>query len=622
MPKINKDYLRFDAFSIKKLIEQKLSENSNYTDQIYAGSDLSIFIDIVANAYQVLQYYINQAGSESIATDSQYYENINRIVKFLDYHPNGYTTSIVDAVVSGVPLDLNNNIIPAYTSVSIADSDEKGNPITYSTTDYFYVYDDTTISNSTASNQIPLYNGKWTIYESPLVAEGIPYETFLLNNLYSDADGKNYTAFPYVHAFVKRGADWMIFKPSTTSLFINTETQKVYNSNEKVFELRLNEYKQVELKFGDGIYAQKLQQGDIIYIAYLKSNGPEGVIRSGAIDSQPMITNITGFDNNSLQEILQLEYSNLVNDSYDFSITPSIRANNAINSSEPVEEESVDQIKEFAPKAFKAGGRLVTADDYDYFIRSNYYKDVVDLKIQNNWSYMKEFLLWLYNKGRDLQNDGGYYLGNSLKFNYGYVYADSCDFNNIYVWMQMKSGFAIPKTEILRRIQTVKTLTGEVVFLDPVLVNFVPCAFDNSYDVEEWDPDNDNYIEIELSTSTVESPERIRSKVNNLIVSYFATKNQKMGALVDLDKLHGDILAIDGVSRIRTIFNDGTNIISVNGLKFMRWSSTILEGADKELTSGTTKLENFMFPRLLEATLKDRIKVITESAYQSNEVEY
>ena len=40
--------------------------------------------------------------------------------------------------------------------------------------------------------------------------------------------------------------------------------------------------------------------------------------------------------------------------------------------------------------------------------------------------------------------------------------------------MQMKSGFAIPKTEMLKRIQTVKSLTGEVVFLDPVMVNFIP----------------------------------------------------------------------------------------------------------------------------------------------------
>ena len=55
---IGKDYLSFDAYSIKRRIEQRLAENSDFTDQIYPGSDLSIFIDIVAYSFQTLQYYI------------------------------------------------------------------------------------------------------------------------------------------------------------------------------------------------------------------------------------------------------------------------------------------------------------------------------------------------------------------------------------------------------------------------------------------------------------------------------------------------------------------------------------------------------------------------------------
>ena len=77
---IGKDYLSFDAYSIKRRIEQRLAENSDFTDQIYPGSDLSIFIDIVAYSFQTLQYYINQAGNEAMASDAQFYENINRIV--------------------------------------------------------------------------------------------------------------------------------------------------------------------------------------------------------------------------------------------------------------------------------------------------------------------------------------------------------------------------------------------------------------------------------------------------------------------------------------------------------------------------------------------------------------
>jgi hypothetical protein len=186
----------------------------------------------------------------------------------------------------------------------------------------------------------------------------------------------------------------------------------------------------------------------------------------------------------------------------------------------------------------------------------------------------------------------------------------------------MKSGFSIPKTEMLRRIQSIKSLTGEVVFMDPIIVNFVPCVVDNQWDVTNWDPDNNNYIEIELNSTTVESPQRIRSKVNDVIIEYFAEKNQVLGSVIDLNKLHADILEINGVNSIRTVYSDGINFVRVDGLRFMRWSATILDGEDKDFLSGAVKLEDFMFPSLLEDTLRHRIKVITETAYQTNEVEY
>ena len=617
----NKEYLAFDATSIRKRIEQRLSENSDYTDYIYPGSDLSIFIDIVAQSYQVLQLYLNQAGSEAIASDARLYENINRIVKFLDYHPNGYSSSVVDVSVSGVPQELNNSILPAYSTITLSNSDKQGNPITFSTVDYYYVYDDNTIKTSNLENKITLYNGKWTIYDTPMVAEGIPYETFLLKDLFSDSESKNYTAWPFIHAFVKRGENWMIFKPTTNALFINKESKRVYSSDEHIFELRLNEYKQAELKFGDGIYAQKLEKDDIVYIAYLKSNGPDGKIPSKAIHNKSFVTNITGFDDSVLKEILDIENPNIIN-AHDLGIPISIVATNSESSSDPMTEESVEQIREFAPKAFRAGGTIETAEDYDYFIRSNYYKDIIDLKIMNNWDYLKEFLRWLYVKGLELYNFGGHFLDNSLRYKYGYIYADSCDFNNVYCWIKMKSGFSVPKQEILKNVQMIKPLTSELVFLDPVIVDFVPCAYDNYYDIANWDPNNENYIEIELTSTTVESPQRIRNKVNNIIIDYFSEKNQKIGSLINIDKLHNDILTLEGVSRIRTIFNGDDNIISVNGLSFAKWSSNIMKGEDRKLVSGTTQLEKFMFPKLLESSLVDRIKVITESAYHGNEVEY
>lgn len=623
--KYNTNYLRFDALSIKKLIEQKLSEDTNFTDFIYPGSDLSIVVDLISNAFQVLQYYVNQAGSESIATGTQFYENINRIVKFLDYHPNGYITPVVEGIVSGVPTSADNQILPPYTRVDTGLKDTKGDPVYYSTTDFYYLYDDNNVDAGIGDNDITLYNGRWRMYEIPLVSEGIPYETFTLESLYSDSERESYIAYPYIHAFVKRVVDdvetWKIFKPATNSLFINREEERVYDSDEKVFELRLNEYKQIELKFGDGIYAQQLEEGDVLYIAYLKSNGSDGRIDANVIDNSTLTTQIAGFNTTTLEDILADEYGNLINDD-DFNINTNIKVNNISSSSDAVKEETVDQIKQYAPHDFKAGGRLLTADDFEYYIKSKYYKDVIDVKAQNNWTYLKTFMAWLYNAGIRYNNDSSTYLSNSLKSRYGYEYTDSCDFNNVYLWMQMKAGFNIPRTEILKNVQSVKTLTSEVVLLDPIQVNFVPCAYDNGYSISDWDSAYNNYLEIELVNNTTESPAKIRGHINQIILDYFAGKNQTLGSIIDFNQIQTDILSLNGVNRIRTVYKNGTNEVIVDGLKFMKWSATILEGADKELVNGSFKLHDFMFPNSLETSLINRIKVITESAYQTNEVEY
>jgi ABC-type Zn uptake system ZnuABC Zn-binding protein ZnuA len=81
---------------------------------------------------------------------------------------------------------------------------------------------------------------------------------------------------------------------------------------------------------------------------------------------------------------------------------------------------------------------------------------------------------------------------------------------------------------------------------------------------------------------------------------------------------------IDGVKNIRTVYKatGSNNVIYYNGLKFAKWTPNILNGADRELVTGNYKLEEFMYPRLTESSMNNRIKIITQSAYGVNEVEY
>lgn len=64
------DFLRFSAYQIKDLITRKLSEDTNFTDQVYEGSNLAILIDIVSYMYQCLIYNLNNAAAESMFSDT------------------------------------------------------------------------------------------------------------------------------------------------------------------------------------------------------------------------------------------------------------------------------------------------------------------------------------------------------------------------------------------------------------------------------------------------------------------------------------------------------------------------------------------------------------------------
>mgnify|MGYP003128716017 FL=1 len=101
------NYTSFDALTLKQLIKQRLNEEGVFTDQVFEGSNISAIIDIIAYSYHTLLFYLNSTASESLFSESTLYENMNRIVKLIDYKPNGYQTSILSFEATA-----NENLLP------------------------------------------------------------------------------------------------------------------------------------------------------------------------------------------------------------------------------------------------------------------------------------------------------------------------------------------------------------------------------------------------------------------------------------------------------------------------------------------------------------------------------
>lgn len=295
----NTDFLRFNAYSIKDLITRKLSEDGNFTDQIYDGSNLAVLIDIVSYMFQCFMYNLNNAASESMFSDTQIYENMNRLCKLIGYSPRGFTPASVTAYIQSNDDSLNGTQIQKYSYVDTGLTDSNGKKICFSVPKK----DDGTTEtiNNETYHRITLYNGMWKLYGTIFTASGTDYETFVLADVKSDSDDKKYVAGNFIDVYVESEdgtiTPWYydrfdIFHVTGSTNFqddgANSKPQfsKLYDEDDKVYSVRINEEHQYEVKFGNGTSGKRLTKGDRVYVFYLDTNGLDGKVDTSEIGDE------------------------------------------------------------------------------------------------------------------------------------------------------------------------------------------------------------------------------------------------------------------------------------------------------------------------------------------------
>ncbi|HPM74196.1 MAG TPA: hypothetical protein PLA71_00575 [Saccharofermentans sp.] len=641
------DYLRWNADSAVEFMTMKLIESGKFSDQLYPDSNLSIIIDTFAHLYEALMYNLNHGASEAIFTDTQYYENMNRLVKLLRYNPRGFITA---STICDISLDPNNPLstggsisstswsIPRYASILLSGQDSKGNPIRYSfVQDYrFVVENGTTISSN---NQQPiLYNGTWKFYNKTLVSSGLPYETIVMSDINPDLTT---IAYPFINVYVKK---------ATTGIFEEYfSTNNIYDAvkTDKVFEIRMNENKYYELKFGDDINGRKLDQGDVIYVLYLETNAADGQIAVGAIDGEKNTTlYVQGLKNSFiLTSILGDEFDQYSSEAELQNFLDKLSFYNYQASTFINDIETVDEMRENASNWNRFRGRLITSDDFRKYLLTTNAKnnEIHDIYAMNNWEYLSQFYGWLYRFNR---------ISADIRY-FGYPYTDSCDFNNVYIWAKSSSndGYNISDTSkrlIEEQCNDLKPLTSEIVMVDPILVNFIPYVniteleaqrggdfigdatnkyYKPSFEFLNEISDNKNHkIHIVREVNSLISAERIQRRVYQLIKDFFSVSNNSLGQKVDIADLYRSIINIDGVKEVKTRYapdrNDKSTWVEFDGLSFACWSPLLVLGDDFQVVNGVIKLNNFQFPYLFDREgLFERIVVDTEN-FKINQVEY
>ena len=593
-------YVAFDAVSLKEYIIDRLNENEKFTDQKFDGSNLAAVIDIIAYSYHVLLFYLNNTASEVNFDQATLYENMNKIVKLIGYKPAGKQTSIIPlAAEASASLVAGNYTIKQY-SYFIADGVQ------------YNFLDDVSFSKTSSNVSEPiqeinddviLYQG--TIKEYPdYTSQGEEFEVLpiVVKNII-DKDDDKFIADNTISVYVKEADSGKYYSyKETDSLYLNSSVDRVY-------EVRLNENGYYELKFGNGIFGRKLEAGDIVSVNYILSDNAKGIISKNIINGN----NLFVYDSARQRQIFTDTFANKDETKFiDVTNSSLITFSNPQASSTLSPAETVDQIRENAPKIFSSQLRLVTSNDYESFIRKNLANVITSVKVVDNQSYINEYIQYFYNICVD-PNKVNRVIINQVNF------ADACDFNNINVFVVPKftitSDKSYPeflpgsfKNAIVNETKDRKMVSNNVVPRDPVYVAF-GLGISNAEELTTNILDETSLIIYRENNNKI-NKNTLKTRVSNLITKFFDPNSNQLGENLKLTQLTNDILSLEGIKRIET--KNENSGAAINAISFLAFNPLYTE-SDIELVNQDTALPFFKFPYLYSPlTVAKRIKVLDE----------
>ena len=557
-------YLSFDATSLKSLIVDRLNENETFTDQNFEGSNFSAFIDVVSYMYHVLLFQLNTTSNESTFNTATIYDNMSKLVSNIGYKPQGDQTSLLNFNLAARNLNANVYTVPRFSSVDV-------NGFTYSTLDDITFQKVTnTILETVAVSNNNLYQG--AITEATFSSIGEPYETITLVDTFTTQQVVKVTRTVNDQQFISDNSFRVFVQDADTSVWTEwSETVSLFLESPTAtsYEKKFNEGGNYDFRFGNNNNGRQLNANDTVLIFYITSNNEVALASPNAITSStfnlytsPAFNEISNYIYNADLNLINTSNKDTVLISNQFQSTPIKLA------------ETVDQIRDNAPKIFSTQNRLVSKTDYETQINRNFNNITKDVKVLDNNDYTGQYLRYFNRIGLDRPNDDGRVLLGQVGF------SASTNFNNVYVYTvpsnqpvineqlpnflnpaqkQIISNFCIDK----------KDVTHNVVIADPI---FKAISFGVGSSAIQTDPDtlddivNNSFIRLSVDQNIAASSSSIRTKVLNIFKKYFDLI--QLGGVVETGNISRDILNIDGVINIDTV--NGDNVTP--NLSFIVWN--------------------------------------------------
>jgi len=312
-----------DFADIKQNIMNYLKSQDTFKDYNFAGSGLSILLDILAYNTQYNAYYLNMVANEMFLDTALQRNSINSHAKELGYTPQSAigATATINMTVNGVTASA--LTLPKYTNFMSQAVDG----VNYN----FVTIDSATVNvsgNTATFNGIELKQGSQSNYSFDVDTTANPKLIFEI----PDPNIDTTTLYVMVQ---NSGTD------TTTTVYNLADSYLTLDSTTLAYFLQPAINNNYQIQFGDGILGKKLIDGNIVRISYVST---EGAAAAGA-NNFVLVDSVSGFTNVTINPVSE--------------------------ASQGSSQESLNSIKYNAPKTYAAQGRAVTKEDYITILQQN-----------------------------------------------------------------------------------------------------------------------------------------------------------------------------------------------------------------------------------------------------------
>ena len=316
-------FTNLDFDQIKTSIKDYLRANTNFTDFDFEGSNFSVLIDTLAYNTYITAFNSNMIVNESFLDSATLRENVVSLARNIGYVPRSKSAAKATVTFSIGTSAAEGQLILKAGLVCVGGVDNT----TYT---YSVPQDITTniISNVATFENVDVFQGIYLTKQFTI--DTSTNQRFILNN--ADIDTST-----------------LVVKVGTREYKQINNIVKVDGASE-IYLLQEIADERYELLFGDGIIGKKLENGDVIQVSYITTQGSAG--------NGPAVFSYSGTTTDSTDSI--------VNSTSTVNVTTISKASGG-GDIEPIES-----IKYFAPRTYAAQNRAVTARDYEAIVQSVY----------------------------------------------------------------------------------------------------------------------------------------------------------------------------------------------------------------------------------------------------------